>query len=346
MRGIVSLFLILFLFSQCSSRREKFRLLDSSRTGLDFSNTLTENDSVNGITFEYIYNGGGLAVGDVNNDGKSDVFFAGNMVSSALYLNQGNLKFNNISEAAGVKTNRWCTGVSIADVNGDGLKDIYICVAGFDTITNTRENILFINQGIDEHGIPSFKDQAVEMGLNDDGYSTMGVFFDYDKDSDLDLFLLTNSMDGTMRNEIRDIKKDGTGESTDRLYKNNGSNGFEEISKEAGIINEGYGLGVGLCDINQDGWIDVYCSNDFISNDLLYVNNQDGTFSEKSGKYFKHFSHNGMGMDIADFNNDALLDVLVLDMLPKNNIRQKLMIASNSMVFSESVMSGYHPQFL
>ena len=348
MRIFFNFCLILFLFYRCGllQKREQFILLDNAKTGLDFSNRLSENDSINGNTFEYIYNGGGLAVGDVNNDGHEDIFFAGNMVSSELYLNQGNLKFQNITEQSGVRTNQWCTGVSIVDINEDGLKDIYVCVAGYDTTNSTRENILFINQGIDDRGIPRFQDQAKQMGLNDVGYSTMGVFFDYDKDSDLDLFLLTNSMDGTMRNEIRDIKKDGTGASTDRLYRNEGNNSFVDVSHTAGIVFEGYGLGVGLCDINQDGEIDVYCSNDFISNDLLYINNGDGSFSEKSSEFFKHFSHNGMGMDIADFNNDALLDIMVLDMLPKDNKRQKLMIASNTMTFNESVESGYHPQFL
>lgn len=309
-------------------------------------NALNVSDSIDQLAFEYFYNGAGVAVGDVNNDGLSDIFFAGNAVSCELYLNKGSLQFENVTEQAGVKTSTWCTGVSIVDINDDGLKDIYICVAGYDTINNSRRNIFFINQGISENGIPVFMDMAAEMGLDDSGYSTMAVFFDYDKDQDMDMFLLTNSMDGVMRSMIRPIQKDGRGRSTDRLYRNNGNGTFSDVSFEAGIVNEGYGLGVGISDINSDGWLDIYCANDFISNDLLYINNQDGTFSEQSGVYFKHFTHNGMGMDFGDINNDGLIDMIVLDMLPKDNLRQKLMLASNSATFENSILAGFHPQFL
>lgn len=347
-RRVVYVLIAVQIFFGCDGihKSVKFKLLDSHETGITFSNTLFEDDSINGINFEYIYNGSGVAVGDLNNDGLEDIFFAGNMVTSELYLNQGGLDFMNVTEESGVTTSKWCTGVSIIDVNTDGLKDIYICVAGLDHAPGARDNILFINQGIDENGIPNFMDLSEDMGVNDAGYSTMGVFFDFDKDHDLDLFILTNAMDGSMRSSIRDILKDGTGESTDRLYRNNGNEEFENISIEAGIVNEGYGLGVGITDINQDGWLDIYCANDFISNDLLYINNQDGTFSEQSAKYFNHFTHNGMGMDMADINNDALIDVMVLDMLPEDNTRQKLMIASNMKSFNKSVAAGYHPQFL
>ena len=268
------------------------------------------------------------------------------MVSSELYLNKGELQFANITEQAGVFTDRWCTGVSIVDVNADGLKDIYVCVAGFEQINPFRENLLFINQGNDAEGIPSFEESAKLMGLNDDGYSTMGAFFDYDKDNDLDLFILSNWMDGNRRSMIRPIIKDGSGQSTDRLYENVGDNTFVNVSSQAGIVNEGYGLGVALCDINQDSWIDIYCANDFISNDILYINNTDGTFTDRSAEYFKHFTHNGMGVDIADYNNDALLDVMVLDMLPPDNERQKLMLGNNRRIFNQSLETGYHPQFL
>jgi len=322
----------------------RFHKVESKASGIDFSNTLFVNDSVNGITFEYIYNGGGVAVGDVNNDGLKDLFFAGNMLSSELYLNQGNLKFKKVTTEAGVVTSKWCTGVSMVDINDDGLKDIYICVAGRDT--SARQNIFYVNQGVDKHGVPHFIDMAPAMGLDDNGYSTMAVFLDYDKDADLDVFVLTNAMEGVFRSMVRQIRKDGSGGSTDRLFRNDGNGRFTNVSKEAGINYEGYGLGVGVADLNIDGWPDIYCSDDFISNDLLYINNQDGTFSEKSGVYFSHFTHNGMGMDMADFNNDGLADVLVLDMLPPDNERQKLMLASNKFAFAESMMAGYHAQFL
>ncbi len=323
-----------------------FKLVPSSHSGLHFKNEITVTDSINGLTYEYIYNGGGVAVGDFNNDGLKDLFFAGNMVSSKLYLNEGALRFRDVTADAGLETDRWCTGVSAVDINDDGLRDVYICVAGRDT-GKIRENIFFINQGVDENGIPHFEDRAMEMGLNDDGYSTMGVFFDYDKDNDLDLYVLTNSMEGSMRNAIRPIRVNGEAESTDRLYRNDGHGKFTNISRKAGILKEGYGLGVALCDINQDGWIDIYCADDFISNDLLWINNRDGTFKESAKEYFYHFTNSSMGIDIADFNNDALPDVFVLDMLPPDNLRQKLMIPyRNTGKFYSAVKSGYLPQFL
>ena len=339
---------IAVMLAGCTSVENKaiLHLLPPAATNLEFANMLIEDDSFDHFSFEYVYNGAGIGIGDFNNDGLPDIFFAGNAHSSALYLNSGNLKFMDVSAEAGVVTNRWCTGVAVVDINNDGLKDIYLCVAGYDTAQLSRRNIFYINQGIDENGIPTFIDMAPEMGLDDAGYSTMAVFFDYDKDGDLDVFILTNSMDGIMRSMIRPIRKDGGGQSTDRLYRNNGNMTFTNVSAEAGILHEGYGLGVGLADLNEDGWPDIYCSNDFISNDLLYINNRDGTFSEQSGIFFKHFTHNGMGMDFADFNNDGLTDLFVLDMLPPDNMRQKLMLASNTTTFESSIQAGYHPQFL
>lgn len=278
---------ILLLLASCSFKDDQlFVLRKATTTGLDFNNQIFISDSLNTITFEYIYNGGGAAVGDVNNDGLKDLFFAGNMVSSRLYLNQGNLKFVDITQQSGTTTDSWCTGVSFVDINDDGLLDLYVGVAGL-VEAEHRRNLFFINQGMDEHGIPHFENQAQEMGLDDDGYSTMGVFFDYDKDHDLDMYLLTNTMAGSKRNILKPISVNGEEPSTDRFYINNGDQTFTNWSREAGIQQEGFGLGVALCDINQDNWIDVYCANDFISNDLLWINNQDGTFTEQAGSYFK-----------------------------------------------------------
>lgn len=346
MRVLICALLSVWIFSKCTSSRENnaFELLSVNRTGIDFNNALTISDTFNGLTFEYIYNGGGVGVGDVNNDGLKDLFFTGNMVSSRLYLNKCNLSFQDVTETAGVSTSKWCTGVSMTDINDDGWTDIYICVAGPDSAN--RQNIFFINHGVDEQGIPHFTDMAEDMGLADNGYSTMAVFLDYDKDLDLDIFILTNAMEGIARSMIRPVRIDGSGPSTDRLYRNDGHGKFTNVSGEAGITIEGYGLGVAVADLNLDGWPDIYCSDDFLSNDLLYINNQNGTFTESAGQYFSHFTHNGMGMDIADINNDALSDVFVLDMLPPDNTRQKLMIASNRMAFSQSISSGYLPQFL
>lgn len=344
---VMALALFAFL-TQCVEikKDQLFKLRKASSTGLDFNNTITISDSLNAVTFEYVYNGGGVAVGDVNNDGLKDIFFAGNMVSSRLYLNQGDLKFIDITDISGTSTKSWCTGVSLVDINEDGLLDLYICVAGVGSSGN-RKNIFFINQGIDENGVPHFIDNAVEMGLADEGYSTMAVFFDYDKDLDIDMYLLTNSMEGNQRNMLKKISTDGNSESTDRFYINNGDGTFSNHSREAGILIEGFGLGVALCDINQDNWLDVYCANDFISNDLLWINNQDGTFTELAGKYFKHFTNNGMGMDVADYNNDGLLDIVELDMMPVTNLRQKLMFAFRNMDrMHEAEDMGYLTQYM
>lgn len=301
---------------------------------------------MNAVTFEYIYNGGGVSVGDINNDGLKDIFFAGNMVSSRLYLNKGNLEFEDITEKSGATTNVWCTGASFVDINADGLLDLYVCVAGL-VEPEQRKNLFFINQGIDENGIPHYENQAHAWGIDDNGYSTMGVFFDYDKDHDLDLYLLSNSMEGNQRNVIKPISIQGEASSTDKFYLNNGDGTFANWSSEAGILIEGYGLGVALCDINQDNWIDVYCANDFISSDLLWINNHDGTFTESAGEYFKHFTLNGMGIDMADYNNDGLLDVTVLDMMPPTNIRQKMMFVFRNMDRQNmAIESGYLPQFM
>lgn len=343
-----ALILLLLILLTCSLKRQErlFDLRDATSTGLTFSNNISISDSMNAVTYEYIYNGGGAAVGDVNNDGKKDLFFAGNMVSSRLYLNRGNLEFKDITEQSGTLTYSWCTGVSFVDINTDGLLDLYICVAGL-VDPEHRKNLFYINKGIDENGIPHFENQAHEMGLDDDGYSTMGVFFDFDKDHDLDMYLLTNSMEGNERNMLKRISVNGEAPSTDRFYRNDGNGTFTNFSQEAGILKEGFGLGIALCDINQDNWTDVYCSNDFISSDLLWINNKDGTFTESAGDYFKHFTNNGMGMDIADYNNDGLLDVIVLDMMPVTNVRQKLMFAFRNMDrLNEAIEEGYLPQFM
>jgi hypothetical protein len=184
--------LSIFLTSGCTKKEKIFQIISAEKSGIDFVNQLELNDTINGIVFEYVYNGAGVAIGDVNNDGLSDVFLAGNMVSSRLYLNKGELKFKDITQISGVETDKWCTGTSFIDINSDGLLDLYICVAGLGP-ESSRKNIFFIHQGFDDNGNPQFKDMALEMNLADEGYSTMAVFFDYDKDEDLDVYILTNS---------------------------------------------------------------------------------------------------------------------------------------------------------
>ncbi len=325
----------------CSTKKDhRFDLLSSAVTGITFSNDITTNDTLNALNFDYIYNGGGVAVGDVNNDGLPDLFFSGNMVPSKLYLNKGNLIFEDISEQAGIVTENWATGASFVDINGNGFLDLYVCVAS--RFKEQSKNLLFINQGD-----LTFREMAAEYGLDDEGYSTHAAFFDYDGDGDLDMYLLTNAYETSNRNYVREKKVQGESESTDRMYRNNGDGTFSNVSEEAGILIEGYGLGVAIADINRDGLPDVYVANDFITNDLLWINQGDGTFKNEIGNFLKHQSFNGMGVDVADFNNDGWVDIAVMDMLPPDNLRQKTMFPDiNYNQFKMILSMGYEPQYV
>lgn len=341
----IGLLLIAVLLSGCAGREEKlFKIHSGKAIGIDFKNSIITSDTFNALTFEYIYNGAGVGVGDFNNDGLEDLFFGGNQVTSKLYLNNGGLKFNDITKQAGVETDRWVTGVSVVDINHDGLLDIFLAVAGNDP--GKMRDLLFINQGI-ENGIPTFIESARSYGIDDEGYGTMGAFLDYDKDGDLDLYILTNALESFNRNNLRPRRVNGEASSTDRLYRNNGNNTFTNVSREAGILIEGYGLGVNISDINQDSWPDIYVANDFLSNDLIWINQQDGTFKNMAGDYLKHQTHNGMGVDVADFNNDELQDIIVVDMLPPGHERQKMMTGGqNYDVFHMSESMGYEAQYM
>lgn len=317
-------------------------LLPSDKTGIDFANTVVENDSFNIMNFIYLYNGAGLAAGDINNDGWTDLFFSGNQVASKLYLNETEFQFKDISLEAGITDSSWCTGVSMVDINQDGWMDIYVSVAHPDP-QQPAPNLLYINQGVDQQGVPHFVESAHLYGLADSGYSTHAAFFDYDGDGDLDMYLLTNGLGEVNSRSVPRVSgplNDGTASNTDRLYRNEGPQGesdqitFVNVSKEAGILTEGWGLGIAISDINQDGWPDIYVANDFLSSDILYINKgaQDGlgpvTFVNEIDKYLKHQSHFGMGVDIADFNNDGLPDIVELDMMPEDNARKKSMFAT------------------
>src|SRR5205814_8744981 len=302
-----------------------FKLLSPTETGVTFANTITTSDSLNVRTDVYVYNGAGVAVGDIDNDGLPDIFFAGNMVSSRLYLNKGNMRFEDITQSAGVKTNRWATGATMVDINSDGYLDIYVSVSGSErSKVKDRADLLFINNG--DH---TFTEAAGRYGIADTGFTTHAVFFDYNGDGYLDLFLLNNSPEDFARGAADAHPlgvRSNSPASYNKLYRNNGDGTFTDVSQEAGILRQlGYGLGVAVADLNGDGWPDLYISNDVAPNDVLYINNGDGTFTDRAGAWLKHTSFAGMGVDIADFNNDGWPDILQVDMLPHDLATRKRM---------------------
>jgi enediyne biosynthesis protein E4 len=333
----------------CSTEpsRPLFQRLEPDETGIDFVNMILEDDTLhNPIVYDYVYNGGGVAAFDANADGLVDLFFTGNMVSSRLYLNKGNFRFEDGTERAGLSTSGWATGVTIGDVNADGLPDLYICMGG-NTDPAQRRNLLFVHQGLDANGYPTFAEQAEAYGIADTGFGTQAAFLDYDLDGDLDLFVANNYLTSANKNEIRPRFTDGEAPSTDRLYRNDGNGRFTDVSREAGILYEGYALGLAVADFNLDGYPDIYVSNDFITNDLLYLNNGDGTFTNRAPEIVRTQTHNGMGMDVADFNNDGLPDIVVLDMLPPDHLREKLMVPGMRFdLFQRIIDLGYEPQYM
>ncbi|RYF67586.1 MAG: CRTAC1 family protein, partial [Cytophagaceae bacterium] len=322
-----------FITACHSSSSTLFSLLPAEETGITFANRITDSDSMSILDVEYFYNGGGVALGDFNNDSLPDVFFTGNMVANRLFLNKGNLKFDDITQTAGVTGNgKWCSGTSLVDINNDGWLDIYVS-ATLSKSDKQRENLLYVNQGI-RGGKPVFKEMAQEYGIADNSHTTHAAFFDYDNDGDLDLYLLTDRIDD-YPNVYRAKIDDGSSLNTDRLYRNDpnpalGHPVFTNVSKQAGIRHDGYGLGLNIVDINRDGWKDIYVTNDYLSDDLLYINNHDGTFTDRAGETFKHTSNTAMGNDVTDINNDGLVDVIAVDMMPRDNYRKKMMLAANS----------------
>jgi hypothetical protein len=328
---------------ELSTPNPLFESIQPSESGIAFSNELTFDESFNIFTYRNYYNGGGVALGDVNNDGLLDIYFTANLGPNQLYLNKGDFKFENVTEKAGVAgTRAWSTGVAMADINGDSLLDIYVCNSG-DISGDNKQNELFIN-----NGDGTFTEQAEAFGLADQGFSTHAVFFDYDKDGDLDVYLLNNSYQaiGTfnkMQNERP--KRDAVG--GDKLFRND-DNIFTDVSEEAGIYGSliGFGLGITIGDVNQDTWPDIFISNDFFEKDYLYINNQDGTFTESLESSMRSISAASMGADIADLNGDGLLDIFVTDMLPESPTRLKQVTTfENWDKFQFNKTHGYHYQF-
>ena len=355
MKTINGLFvgLMIVCFASCHSKQPLFKLISSEHSGIHFANTIVENDSVNPIDLTNIYNGGGVGVGDFNNDGLEDLYFSGNQVSNGLYINKGDFKFDNVTAEAHVSGNgKWCRGVSVVDINNDGWKDIYVS-ATILSDPEKRKNLLYINQGLNKNGTPLFKEMAAEYGLDDTTHTTMAAFFDYDRDGDLDVYLVVNQiMKNNSPSNYRPKIKDGSFPSTGRLYRNDWDSSlkhplFSDVSKQAGVTIEGYGHSVNISDFNNDGWKDIFVANDFNTNDLLYINNHDGTFTDKAPVYFKHTSANGMGADVVDINNDGLSDIVELDMNPEDNYRKKMMLGSASYQnYQNSDYFGYQYQYV
>ncbi|MDO6434899.1 VCBS repeat-containing protein [Flavitalea sp. BT771] len=325
-----------------------FSKLDAGTSGIHFSNTVTENDSVNLVVDEYAYMGSGVGVGDFNNDGLPDLFFGASQGSSGLYLNLGNHHFRDITQSAGLETTSWCTGISVVDINNDGYADIYVCVSG-NVPGERRKNLLFINQ----HNL-TFTENASEYGLADTGYSTQAAFFDFDKDGRLDMYLVNHELHPAVsQNDI--VRPDNSGLSirSDKLYKNMGILAgtnhpyFKDVSSSAGIKDDGYGLGVAISDLNGDGWPDIYVTNDYISNDLLWLNNRNGTFTNVIAESLGHQGYSSMGVDAADINNDGLPDIATLDMMPEDNYRKKMMFSfMNYGRYETERRAGYQPEFM
>ncbi len=325
-----------------------FSLLPASYTGIAFNNRVTDTKDINVFTYRNHYNGGGVAIGDLNGDGLPEIVMTANEGGPTLYLNEGAFRFRDITKSAKLQNNEsWTTGVTLADVNGDGKLDIYICHAGKDPRTK-RANQLFINQGNDAQGVPTFKEMAAEYGVADGGYSTQAVFVDYDRDGDLDLFLINNSPKPVSSFGMRNTRnvRDSLGGA--KLYRNDKGH-FTDVSAAAGIYGSevGFGLGVVVADVNRDGWPDIYVSNDFFERDYLYMNNGNGTFTESLDKQMPYSSYFSMGLDIADIDNDGWPDVYTTDMMPENESRLRTTSAFEGWdVYQQKVRNGYHHQFM
>ena len=339
--------LLLFLTSCTKTEQEDaktlFTLVDKNKTNIHFKNTAKENLYFNFLNYPYIYNGGGVAVGDINNDGFEDIYFTSNQNSNKLYLNKGDFTFKDITDSAQVVDDKgWSTGVTMIDINNDGWLDIYVCKSGALESHELRKNKLYINQKNN-----TFKESAAQYGLDFYGFSIQSYFFDMDNDGDLDMYLVNHRID--FRNNVTlDLERDKKIEDygSDQLFRNDNGK-FTNVTNDAGVANKAWGLSASIGDFNNDGWLDIYVANDFFHGDYLYINNKNGTFTDQVLSRFKHISNNSMGSDFADINNDLQPDLIVLDMLAEDHIREKNnMAAMNTNSFNMMVNSGYHHQYM
>lgn len=351
MKVIIFYVLVIVSVASCDNANKKFRLLEPHQSGIHFVNELVPTEELNILTYLYYYNGGGVIIADFNNDNLNDIYLSSNQGPDRVYLNKGNLIFEDITETSGIQNaSGWTTGITQVDINNDGLLDIYICKVG-NHKSLTGKNLLFVNQGIQENGIPTFKEESQSFGLNISTLSTQSAFFDYDLDGDLDMFLLTHSTHPNRsygRGENRLIRDSITG---DRLFENIDGK-FFDVTKAAGILQSkiGYGLGVAIGDVNKDGFPDIYIGNDFFENDYFYHNNGNGTFTELISldpTIFGHTSHYSMGNCMADVNNDGRIDILSLDMLPEDLITLKTSgVEDGFSTYNRYLKDGYSPQYM
>ncbi|WP_456457890.1 VCBS repeat-containing protein [Reichenbachiella sp.] len=326
-----------------------FDILGPEETGIGFVNNLKEGGRMNGLFYEYFYNGGGVAVGDLNNDGKEDIYFTSNLQANKLYLNEGQMRFRDVTRQAGVKGNYgFSTGTTMVDINQDGWMDIYVCKSGQFNDPDKRRNELWVNQGVDESGVPTFLEQAASYGLDCPQFSTQVAFFDFDRDNDLDMFLINHGIKSFEGSRVAELAKEEGNLRGERLFENR--DGFyHDITDQANIINNnlGYCLGLGIGDLNNDQWPDVYVSVDYSGKDHLYINQQDGTFKESILETTGHISNFSMGNDIADFNNDGRADIMVVDMASESYYDIKTSMGGmNPKKFNELVKLNQHHQYM
>ncbi len=346
---------ILFLtliFTNCQNEKPLFELLSPQQTGVGFVNKITENDTLNILNTEYVYNGGGVGIGDFNGDGLQDLFFTANQGDNKLYLNRGEMRFEDVTAQAQLNKTpeQWSSGINILDINGDGKLDIYVSNT-FHHNPEKRRNVLLINGGNTEGGIPQYRDMAKEYGVDDTTHSSNAQFFDYDHDGDLDLFIAVNFMNTQYPNQYFPKVTDGSHVNTDRLLRNDwdaqsNQPKFTDVSKAANIKLEGYSHSTLILDFNNDGWLDIYVANDYSSNDLVYINQKNGTFKNEVAQIFKHQANSAMGSDVADINNDGRLDMFTTEMLPYHNKRKKLFLSANNYTsYINNETFGYEYQY-